>query len=276
MLNNFIKIIIKKNIRIYLSDLTDVVNEILNYHKYLPFPNLILANAIVSFTPLIYLYETKNLLVRLKTNGAIKSLILESKNESVRALITNPNIETEYDKKNYNKIPLILGIGDDGIIEISRKVNNEYFNSQTQLVKFDIVTDLAYFLNKSDQIYSAVINDVELNDKNHNVVNKARNIIFQLLPNHTEEDKIWIGNFIKDNNLKNLSLKDVEKIIDGKILETKKINGSCWCNKEKIISSINLIKNSEKEELFLENKTIEVVCEFCLKKYLILKEDILN
>ena len=46
MKQNFTKIILKNNVLIYLSDLKDVVNQILNYHKYLPLPNLILVNAI--------------------------------------------------------------------------------------------------------------------------------------------------------------------------------------------------------------------------------------
>ena len=41
------------------------------------------------------------------------------------------------------------------------------------------------------------------------MVNKAKNIIFQLLPNHNEEDKIWIKNFIKDNNFKNYSINEI-------------------------------------------------------------------
>ena len=55
------------------------------------------------------------------------------------------------------------------------------------------------------------------------MVNKAKNIIFQLLPNHNEEDKIWIKNFIKDNDSIN---KKLEKI-DGQIISTEFLEGIC-------------------------------------------------
>lgn len=261
MKRNFTKVILKNNIRIYLSDFQDVVNQILEYHKYLPLPSLILANAICAFSPLKYLYNTNNLMVRIKNNGAMKTLILEMKFNQIRALISNPNIETEFDKNNYNDIPLILGIGDHGILEVSREVQGEFFNSETPLAKADIVTDLAYFLNQSDQIFSAVVNDVSLLPKNHNHVQSAKNIIFQLLPDHKEEDKIWIENFIKNNSLKNYSIEEIEKKIDGKLLLTNEIEGTCWCSYQKILNAINLLSLEEKNDLFKD--VVEVKCGFC-------------
>ncbi len=276
MIRNFTKIIIKNNIRIYLSDLTDSVNQILNYHNYMPLPNLILANVISALTPLKFLYESNNMLVRIKTNGSIKSLILETKNINVRSLISNPNIETEYDKKNFNSIPLILGIGDSGSLEINREVNGHFFKSETPLVRCDIITDVAYFLNKSDQIYSAVLNDVKLFEDNPKIIEKAKNVIFQLLPNHTEEDKIWIEKFIKKYKFNQYSILDYENLIDGKLLDIKQIDASCWCNKNKIINAISLLSKDEKKDLFRKENSIEVVCEFCETKRYIKKEDIIK
>lgn len=274
MVRNFTKIIIKNNIRIYLSDLADVVNPILNYHKYKPLPSLILANAITTFTPLKFLYESNNMMIRYKTNGAIKSLILEIKFNNVRALISNYLIETEYDKEKYNSIPLILGIGDEGILEVAREVNGELFKSETPLAKADIVTDLAYFLNKSDQIFSAVLTDVYLNEKNHLETTKAKNVIFQLLPDHTEKDKEWIENFIKNNNFKDTPLLEYEKLIDGKLLSIKQIDASCWCSDEKIIEALKLLKQEELKDIFKDKKSIEVKCEFCNQAHIIEESDL--
>ena len=46
------KIFIKNNVRIYLSDLQDLVQPILDQHNYLPLDNLILAHALSAFSPL--------------------------------------------------------------------------------------------------------------------------------------------------------------------------------------------------------------------------------
>lgn len=269
MIRNFTRIIIKNNIRIYLSDLTDIVNQILTYHHYNPLPSLILANVVATFTPLKFLYESNNMMIRYKTNGAIKSLILEIKFNNVRSLITNPMIETEYDKEKYNSIPLILGIGDKGILEVSKEIRGEIFRSETQLAKADVVTDLAYFLNKSDQIFSAVLTDVYLDEINHLEALKAKSVIFQLLPDHTESDKEWIENFIKNNNFKELSLIEYEHLIEGQLLSIKQIDASCWCSDEKIIKALKLLEPNEIKDLFKNKKSIDVKCEFCNRNHII-------
>lgn len=267
------KIIIKNQIRIYLSDYRYVVQEILNKHNYLPFPNLIMANAIASFAPLSFLYDSKKMMIRIKTNGAIESLIVEVNENNVRALIANPNISTEYDKEKINEVPLILGIGDQGILQVSRVINNETFTSDVPLVRSDVVTDVAYYLNNSDQIFSAVLNDVWMDKDNPNKVIRAKNVIFQLLPDHSEEDVEWIEQFIKKIDFKSFSLDEYEKKIDGKVLDTKFINTKCWCNKNKIINAINLLSIKEKEKLFKNIETIESKCDFCNQLYQINKKD---
>lgn len=274
MKNNFTKIIIKNNIRIYLSNLQDLANEILNYHKYLPLPAIILGNSLAVFSPLKFLYDCEKLMIRIKSNGPIESLIMEIQENNVRSLISNPNIVTEYDNKNYNDIPLILGIGDSGSLEISRKVKNEYFNSVTKLVRFDIVTNLAYFLNVSDQIFSAILSDVEMSQDNPLFFTKAKSIIFQLLPDHTEEDKQWIENFVATTNFKKLSIDEIEEKIQGKLLETKHLSSKCWCSKEKMIRAIQLLPIKEQEEL--KKDKLEIKCEFCLNTIIIKKEDFLS
>ncbi len=268
---NFTKVIVKNNIRIYLSDLRDIMTEILNYHKYLPLPALILGKSIAAFSPLKFLYDSDDLMVRITSNGPIKSMIMEIKKDNIRALISNPNIVTEYDEKNYNSIPLILGIGDDGMLEVSRKVQNEYFNSQTKLVHFDIATDLAYFLNKSDQIYSAILLDVELSNENPLLFSKGKSIIFQLLPNHTEKDKIWVEDFISNIKIDEMSIDDIENKIEGKILKIYNLSSKCWCSKEKIIKAIFLLPKNEQEEIM--EKPFEVKCEFCSALRIMKKED---
>lgn len=272
MKKDYTKIILKNNVRIYLSDLQDVVDQILNYHHYLPLPSLILAHALCAFIPLKYLYRTNNLLVRIKDNGAMKTLIFEAKNDRVRALISNPNIETEYDQGDYNQIPLILGIGDHGILEVSREIQGKFYTSETPLVKADIVTDVAYFLNQSDQTFSAVVNDVWLSLEDQRKTVRAKNMIFQLLPNYNEDDLVWIEDFIKQYPLKDYEVDEVEKLIDGQLILVQKVDDSCWCSYEKIIEAINILSNDEKDNLFA--KEVEVKCEFCQTKRIVDKKDI--
>lgn len=274
MQKSCVKIILKNQIRIYLSDCKEVVQSIFDRHNYLPFPNLILANAICAFTPLKFLYDSPNLMIKLKTNGPINSLFVEVKDLSIRALISNPNVETEYDKTNYNDIPLILGIGDSGILQVSKVIKNETFVSDVPLARADIVSDVAYYLNHSDQIFSAVLNNVKLDEKNANKIKVANNVIFQLLPNHSEDDIQWIETFIKNHDFSNCSLEEYQELIGGILYEIKEINANCWCDKKRVIQAIKSLNEEEKKQIFIEDESVETKCDFCNQKFIISKEDI--
>lgn len=274
MTKSYTKIIIHNNVRIYLSDYKDIVQKILDYHKYPPFPNLILSNIIAAYLPLKFLYNSQNMSVKYKTNGPIKAIILETKNNDVRALVADPNIETEYDKNNYNNIPLILGIGDKGYVQISRIINNETFTSEVPLARADVVSDAAYYLNHSDQVFSAILNNVKLDEKKPNKIKVANNVIFQLLPGHSEEDLEWIETFIKQNNFNEIDINEYEERIKGTLLSINEVFGKCWCNKQKLINAISMLSIKEKDELFNETNNIESICDFCETKYIINVNDV--
>ncbi len=267
MKKSYTKIIIKKNVRIYISDYQNIAQDILKIHKYTPLASLILANGIVSFGPLGFLYDVEKLSVLIKTNGSIKTFLLEFKNNAIRALLGDGNVVTEYDEiELFNEIPLILGIGDKGVVRVSRYVNNFPYTSEVPLANGDMVTDLTYYLNKSDQVFSAIVNDVLLNKKNHLKVDKASSIIFQLMPNHDEGDIIWIENIIKNNNLKELGIDKYIKIIDGVELKQYDVLAKCSCTLAKMINAIKFLSDKEQKDLLKEEKNIEIKCDFCLKK----------
>ncbi|MGL6124972.1 MAG: Hsp33 family molecular chaperone HslO [Metamycoplasmataceae bacterium] len=276
MSKSYTKIIIKNNVRIYISDYTKVSQEILNIHKYNPLPSLILANGIATFGPLGFLYNVEKISILMKTNGPMKNFLLEFKNNSIRALMGDGNIITEYDDNGlYNHIPLILGIGDEGLLRVSRFIKGIPYNSEVKLANGDIVTDLAYYLNKSDQVFSAILNDIWLNEGDHLKVDRANSAIFQLLPNHTDEDVEWIENLIKNNNFKKMNLDDFIQIIDGKELSHNNLIYNCDCTSEKMLNAIRLLSKNDRNDLINKGSDIDVKCDFCLRKISINPKQIL-
>lgn len=266
MENSYTKIIIKNNIRIYISDFQKVAQDILKIHKYSPLASLILANGIATFGPLGFLYDVEKISILMKTVGPMKTFILEFKDKSIRALIGDGTVTTEYDNNGlYNSIPLILGIGDEGLIRVSRFINGIPYNSEVPLANGDMITDLAYYLNKSDQVFSAIINDVWLNESNHLRVDRAKSIIFQLMPNHTEDDVIWIENLIKNNDFKSMKLSEYIDIIDGQELRRHEVIAKCTCTSKKMLEAINLLSKIDRKELVKDSENIEIKCDFCLK-----------
>lgn len=218
----FSKIIIKNNVRIYISDLTDVAQEGITRHKTSPLPSLILATAIATFGPFAVIKDHGRTSIMLKSNGPIKNVIVESNAEGhIRALVGNNDIPTDFDNKDINAIPIKVGIGEVGTLRVVNEYNGENFGGEVLMAKGDIVTDLAFYFDQSEQIYTAIVSDVKMKDKE--TVERAFSVLFQMLPGHTEEDIEFVENTIKNNKLSTMTLDEYTKIIGGSVVGKKEL-----------------------------------------------------
>lgn len=269
------KLIIKNNVRIFVSDFTEIAQKAIDIHSKYPLPSLVLATAVAAFGPLSFINQKNNgkLIAMIKSEGAIKSIVVESSFDGkIRALIGNDNIETEYDDKDFNDIPLILAIGSPGILEIINIINNQQYGGQVALANADIITDLVYYFELSHQIKTALKTGVIFESKTK--IQRSYSAFFQLLPNHNEEDIQWILDFIKNNDLKTMELDQYIKNIEGNILESFSAHWECACSEEKIDNIIKLLTDEEIADILEKESKVEIICEFCRKKHTYTKEDI--
>ncbi|MGZ9432203.1 Hsp33 family molecular chaperone HslO [Mycoplasma sp. 613B] len=270
-----VQIFIKNNIRIIVSDLTKSAQKNIEVQKCNPFPALVLAKAISVFGPLSSILSIKSGKVTTfikSENGTIKNLIVESRTDgSLRALLDNNDIVTEKDDSDFENIPLVLGLGNDGFLRITRNNGSQHFGGEVKLMKSDIVTDLAYYFKVSEQIYTAIISSVKF--KNKQTLERVYSVIFQLLPSHTEEDIVWIENFLKNNNLDNMSLDEYIDSMEATFLQEKQYFWECKFNKEEVLSSLKLIEKTEIDKILNEDGKIEVECHFCKENFYFYRED---
>ncbi|MBN3534871.1 Hsp33 family molecular chaperone HslO [Mycoplasma procyoni] len=272
---NNIKILIKNNVRIYLSDFSEVVQKNIEVQKTKPFPSLILAHSIAAFGVLPFMLQTKEgrVTAYIKSNGAVKNILVEAKSSGeIRALLGDSDIETEKDDQNFDDIPLILGIGNEGTLKISREMGRSgTFGGEVELMKSDIITDLAYYFEVSEQIYTAIKTSVKFLNKEK--VKRAYSVIFQLIPGYTEEDIVWIENFLKENNFDELGIEEYQKRLDATLVGQRSAFWKCSCDREKILVSLKALPKEEINKMLEEDQKIEVSCHFCLTKYTFYKED---
>ena len=258
--------ILKGNIRIYVTEATEVAQAAMDAHKTKPLGSLILSTAIASFGTLVSLYKEQKTSSIIKSNGASKTILVETKpNGDIRGLIGNPGVITEADEKDFNNIPLTVGIGDSGTLKIVRDVNGALFGGEVALANFDIVTDLAFYFDQSDQIFTAVLSDIELESPTK--LKKANSVIFQMLPNHTEEEIKFVEEFIKDNKLSSMKPSEYIKKLNGMIIEEKEIRWKCSCSLKKMKEVIKVISKEEQEKIIKEHGKLEIKCNYCNKKY---------
>lgn len=265
---SYTKIIIKKNVRIFVSDYTEIAQSAIQIQSQYPLPSLILAKAIAILGPLSFLGQKNNgkTIATIKSEGPIKLLVVESRNNGdIRALIANDQIETEYDEEDFNTIPLILGIGQTGTLRIVHQYNGQQFGGEVILANCDLITDLAYYFDLSEQIKTAIRDAVFFSSKNK--IERAYSAIFQLLPDHTEKDIIWIENFIKKYDLNQMSVDDYIAKIDGTILKTNSAQWKCSCSETHSLQIAKLLDKSEIAAILKQHGKIEVFCHFCKTKY---------
>lgn len=260
-------IYIKNQVRIYVSDLTHVAQEAIEAHNTTPLPSLVLATGIAAFGPLSSMKKYGKTIANLKGDGAVKSVLVESNTDGdIRALIGNPDVATEYDKERFNEIPLQIGVGTKGSLKIIHEVSANTFGGEVELAKGDIVTDLAWYFDQSEQTRSAVLTNVELETPTK--LKRAFSAIFQLMPKASEKDVLYIESIIKNNKLKEFtSLNEWEKVLKAEKLSEVKLQWKCSCSKDKMQNALNQLTPAEQEKLVKEHGKLEVICNFCNKKY---------
>jgi redox-regulated HSP33 family molecular chaperone len=133
---------------------------------------------------------------------------------------------------------------------------------------------IEHYLTQSMQIKSKVFF--------HQTKTESFGVLFQELPHENEEQKLITESLWNDIDLfksDNLSdgpkqfLKNIFSQNDVQIFEEHPVEHECSCNQEKIYKTISLIQENEIYSS-IKNDCIEMVCEYCQKKYTVTKEEI--
>ena len=92
-------VILKNQIRGYVSDLTSVAQTAIEKHETKPLASLAMATAIAAYGPLAKMKKYGKTIVTVKGDVPLKNIIVESNTEGdIRALVGNPHVLTEYDE----------------------------------------------------------------------------------------------------------------------------------------------------------------------------------
>lgn len=217
-------ILVKNNVRAYVSDVTKIAQEGIDLHQTYPLPSLVLATSIAAFGPLGIMKKQGKVSSLIKSDGSLETILVETNSEGkMRALVGNPHVVTEFDQNRFNELPLQLGVGTNGILKIVNEINGQTFGGQVKLAKGDIATDLVYYFDQSEQIHTAVQLSVVL--KTPKKLAKAYSVIFQLLPGYQESDIQMIEKLVSKNSLANFaSIESYIQSLNFEILATKRLH----------------------------------------------------
>jgi len=219
--------------------------------------------------------------IQVKGDGPIGSITcVYNGNNEVKGYVVNPIVDLPL--KENGKLDVGGAVGKDGFLYVIRDMKlKEQYVGVTPLVSGEIAEDFTKYFAESEQTPSVVALGV-LVDKDG--VKKAGGYFITLMPDATDEDITKL-----ENNLKtvpsvtemlnsNKSLNEIGEIVSGDdnlmvMLGSFNPKYKCDCSKERFIKNIEKLGKDDIDNLF-DKDEIEVVCQFCNKKYYLKRNEI--
>lgn len=268
------------NFKISVIKTTDVVKTAQKNH------NLSLLNTVIlgrSLTAVMLLASElkgeERVHLRLEGNGPIGYLHAEANSVGeIRGYVQNPAAELDYTNPQ-----TILGDGLGlGILTFTKILYNqaEPRTSSIQLVTGDVTADVAHYLTQSEQIPSAVL--IDLNVDENGEVTESGGILVQRLPGAPDgqiellQEKLTAlppvysmlesGLYIDDIMHKAVSPIKVKE------LSRQLVDFFCRCSREKFLNALSMLSFDDLKEM--EGDSQEMNCQFCNKSEVITKAEI--
>lgn len=252
---------------------TETVEKARKIHDTLPTATAALGRVISGALLLAStLKENQKVTLQVKGDGPIREILAEADAQyRVRAYIKRPHIHMGLKD---GKLDVGRAIG-KGFINVIRDLGlREIYQSSVPLQTGEIATDIAYYLNVSEQIPSAVSLGVYVDTDNS--VKAAGGFMIQRLPGARDEVISFIER--KLSNIKTASSMILEglsplEIIEEAVglpvdvLDEREVTYYCPCSKDRVIDAMAALGKEEIEEMLRKGENLEVTCRFCGRDY---------
>lgn len=263
---------------------TNMVEEARRVHDLSPVASAALGR-LLTITSIMG-YETKtdkgSITNQIKGNGPLGMLtaVAES-NGNVKGYVANPQVDIPLNKEN-GKLDVGTAVGKEGMLYIIKDLGmGKPYSGMTPIVSGEIAEDFTNYFATSEQTPSVIALGV-LVDKNG--IRAAGGYKLSLMPDATEEIIEKIEESLKNIEPiskmldENKTLEEIAKTVTGdeniEVLEEIHPEYKCNCSKEKCEKGLIAIGKDELETIIKEEEKIEIVCNFCNKKYEFTRENL--
>lgn len=179
------------------------------------------------------------------------------------------------------KLDVGRGIG-KGFLNVLKDLGlREYYRGIVPLQTGEIATDLAYYLNVSEQIPAAVSLGVYVDTDNS--VKASGGFMVHILPGLRDEIVGYLERKLKGLPsvstmiLDGLSPKEIIEEAVGlpiEISEWKEVLYYCPCTKDRVLDVIVVLGREDIGKLVSRGEVLYVQCEFCKKEYVVSQDDL--
>jgi len=259
---------------------TDVVKTARQKHELSLLNTVVLGKALTGTMLLASeLKGEERIQLRMDGDGPIGFLVAEANQVGeIRGYVKNPVAELDYSDP---EVQIGDGIG-LGILTFSKVLYNEAEprTSSIQIVNGDITSDIAHYLAQSEQIPSALLLDVGI-DEDGNVTH-AGGLMIQRMPGAPDGQidmlQERLGNFpaidelLSDDQYIDEIMAKAVSPLKAKELNRQPVDFFCRCTRKRFKSALSLLTLEDLKDM--EGEGQEVVCQYCNKKETISKEEV--
>lgn len=275
-------------IRVMAAVTTGITAEAIRRHKTSPTVSAAFGRVLTGTLLLAATFkEFDRLTVKIESSGPVEGITAEATQEgAVRGYVKNPDAELPVrDDGKFN----VKGVVGEGTFYVVREsgfdigLHREPYIGSVPIVSGEIAEDFAYYLAKSEQITSAVLLGVLLQNSEP-FVRASGGVMVEIMPGANEhlitmiEDTIanapHVTDVIRDGGSAEDLLRLALGVIDFEILGEREIEFKCNCSIERAHSMIASLGREEVESMLREDNGAVMTCGFCNEVYKLSEDDL--
>jgi molecular chaperone Hsp33 len=274
--------------RLFAAVTTDIVTEAVLRHGTSPTTSAALGRMLTGAALLGASFKDfDRLTVKIDCDGPVQGITAEvDKDGHVRGYVKNPNAEAEPGPNGKFNVRGIVGNGTFFVIrEAGFEIGfrPEPYVGSVPIISGEIAEDLTYYLAKSEQIPSAVLLGVLLQNADP-YVTASGGVMVQMLPGANEhivtmiEDTIAHSPHVTSTIKEGAGPVDLAKTSLGdlpfEVLEEREISFKCTCSIERARTMIEALGRNELNSMLREDKGAVMTCGFCNEIYQLDEEEL--
>jgi molecular chaperone Hsp33 len=275
-------------IRILSAITTDVTAEAIRRHQTSPTSSAALGRVLTgTLLMAATLKDFDRLSVRIECDGEIGGIIAEATRDGgVRGYVKNPNAEIPArDDGKFN----VRGIIGEGTFYVIREsgfdigLHRDPYVGSVPLVSGEMAEDFAFYLAKSEQIPSAVMLGVLLQNAEP-YVTASGGVLVQMMPGANEhlitmiEDTIAHAPHLTSVINAGATPEDLARLALGdiafEVLEERDVEFRCNCSMERARTLIGSLGRNEVASMLEEDRGAVMSCGFCSEVYQLDEDDL--
>ncbi|HKP69596.1 MAG TPA: Hsp33 family molecular chaperone HslO [Pyrinomonadaceae bacterium] len=275
-------------IRVLSAITTDVVAEAIRRHQTTPTASAALGRVLTgTLLMAATLKDFDRLSVKIDCRGPIEGIIAEATLDgTVRGYVKNPDADAPARDDGKFNVRGILGEGTFYVIRESGfdiGLHRDPYVGSVPLVSGEIAEDFAYYLAKSEQLPSAVLLGVLLQNAEP-YVRAAGGVLVQMMPGANPhiitmiEDTIAHAPHLTSIIDDKATPRDLAKLalgeIDFEVLDEKDVVFRCNCSIERARTLIASLGPTEVRSMLAEDKGAVMSCGFCSEVYQLDEDDL--